>query len=271
MNDPEHADASSVSLVISLRYPGDLVYARGDDVLARFATLDNAQRECVRDVLRYLDTVTGGPRWPDVIAGAHAALRDYWGEHPLYPGAAVGACDSPDDESTTSPPDPEELARQREALVARVRRAFADVPCPSADDLWMPDYIDIWSDAEGMCPPRWEDIPPAALRGCGFRLRRASVATFRFWLPRYLIGVLVEPDAIDDALDDIEFGLRYPGSLRTVSAAYVLQRYTSLTPEQAACVRDVLRHICVAPEFARLDLREAARISLAEYWDHIDA
>ena len=122
-----------------------------------------------------------------------------------------------------------------------------------------------------MCPAHWEDIPDQALRATGAILGMSSVAAFRFWLPRYLLSVLGDIRLMGVGSDCVESDLRYPGELQGVSAAYVLQRYTSLTPEQAACVRDVLRYICVAPEFARLDLREAARASLVEYWDHIDA
>ena len=161
--------------------------------------------------------------------------------------------------------------KQRSELVERIHHAFRDVSPPSGENLWCPGYIDIWGDGDCMTPKAWPSIPLRALRGSSIKLTIASVDAFAFWLPRYLLAAIEEPDGLDVGMDGLIVALRLPCPVQIADDKYHRSRFDNLTGEQKSIVRDVLELVRDHPayEVLRSDLGNDTLCALRDYWGDV--
>lgn len=86
----------------------------------------------------------------------------------------------------------------RRDMAREVEEAFADVPYPGDDKLFpTPDIYPAVYMVETFRGKHWRDVTPAMVRNHEFELNALSPEAFRFYLPCFMIPVLLDDDALD--------------------------------------------------------------------------
>ena len=139
----------------------------------------------------------------------------------------------------------------RDDLITRIRTAFHGVSLGNGVGLVEGQALDDYDDAETCAAIRardekedWTKFGPQLLRECQSSLSFCDAEGMRFHLPAFLIQGLLEE--IDPPIFDLTYK---PGENA--------ERFSLLSPEQRAIVRDYLRFIIDDPDEDDEDLRAA--------------
>ena len=149
------------------------------------------------------------------------------------------------------------LTEHEEALVERIRRAFAGITVGPRTTLYLSaEAMDVYMGLEShaiLCRREirddWQSIPPELLLACDCATSYVDAEGMRYLLPAWMLAELRYPDCVHSGLEISLSDKRNDPDL----ANFNRKKFSLLNDEQRACVRDCIRTLRLRKFYAGED------------------
>jgi hypothetical protein len=131
----------------------------------------------------------------------------------------------------------------KQQLVERIRRVWADVPYPGDKNIFTPDSYDDEGITEYFAGTNWEGHSVENLRTrCSAISTFFTSAAYQYWLAAYLIAAVESPDELSQGIDSLVFSVA-PSGKPNWHKTEQQHRLDLLTDEQKRVFISVLEHL----------------------------
>jgi hypothetical protein len=146
-----------------------------------------------------------------------------------------------------------------------IERAFAEVPPPADDNLYTAVGDEVYEDTEPFRGKQWQELAPDFLQRHYNALFWFSPEAFHYYLPAFLKGGLVTPDA-DYVVTILNF---LEPTARETLAGFRAQRWARLSVAQITALevwlRWILENAKPGPVF-EAELKRSLQVVRDRYW-----